>query len=703
MRKTAVLLALMAMSMSDVFAATGKVVTTNYVDGALKSLDAAQVGANGSYIQYVSETDGIVSATAKAFDTSMSSSSTNAVQNKVVNTALGKKQNKLSTAQLDAVNSGITATKLAELEAKQGALTDAQLNAVNSGITAAKVSTYDGYASGKQATLAPGTNIKGSGSVTVTKGTDGVITVSGTDTNTTYTAGTNITITNGVISAKDTVYTLPTASSSTLGGVKVDTALSSSSTNPVQNKAVNAAISNLQTAVGGKQDTLVPDTNIKGSGSVTVTKGTDGVITVSGTDTNTTYTAGTNITITNGVISAKDTVYTLPTASSSTLGGVKVDTALSSSSTNPVQNKAVYSALSGKLSTTGTAAKATADASGNNIVNTYATKTALSEGLAAKQETLAPGTNIKGSGSVTVTKGTDGVITVSGTDNNTTYTAGTNITITDGVISAKDTVYTLPTATSSRLGGVKVDTALSSTSTNPVQNKAVNTAISNLQTAVDGKQATLAPGTNIKGSGSVTVTKGTDGVITVTGTDNNTTYTAGTNITISNGVISAKDTVYTLPTASADTLGGVKVDTALSSTSINPVQNKAVNTAISNLQTAVDGKQATLTTTNVTTSGSGNVVTAVTASNGTVTVTKGTTLGSLATKSAVGSSDITDGGVALADLASNSVNSAKIVDGSVATADIANGAVTAVKTTGIFGFIPSGSEGASTTATIWVE
>ena len=387
MRKTAVLLALMAMSMSDVFAATGKVVTTNYVDGALGSLDAAQVGADGSYIQYVSETDGIVSATAKAFDTSMSSSSTNAVQNKVINTALGK-----------------------------------------------------------------------------------------------------------------------------------------------------------------KQDTLVPDTNIKGSGSVTVTKGTDGVITVSGTDTNTTYTAGTNVTITNGVISAKDTVYTLPEATSSKLGGVKVDTALSSTSTNPVQNK---------------------------VVNT-----ALNEGLATKQDTLVPDTNIKGSGSVTVTKGTDGVITVSGTDNNTTYTAGTNVTIT-------------------------------------------------------------------------------------------------------NGVISAKDTVYTLPTASADTLGGVKVDTALSSTSTNPVQNKAVNTAISNLQTAVDGKQATLTTTNVTSTGTGNVVTAVTASNGTVTVTKGTTLGSLATKSAVGSSDITDG--------------------SVATADIANGAVTAVKTTGIFGFIPSGSEGASTTATIWVE
>lgn len=40
------------------------------------------------------------------------------------------------------------------------------------------------------------------------------------------------------------------------------------------------------------------------------------------------------------------------------------------------------------------------------------------------------------------------------------------------------------------------------------------------------------------------------------------------------------DTSYTLPTATATTLGGVKVDTALSSTSTNPVQNKVINTAL---------------------------------------------------------------------------------------------------------------------------
>ena len=99
-----------------------------------------------------------------------------------------------------------------------------------------------------------------------------------------------------------TEYTLPTASKTVLGGVKVDgstititdgvikskqatidSALNSTSTNAIQNKAVNAALLN-------KQDKL---------------------------------TAGNNVTIENNTISA--TKYTLPTASKTVLGGVKVD------------------------------------------------------------------------------------------------------------------------------------------------------------------------------------------------------------------------------------------------------------------------------------------------------------------------------------------------------------------------------------------
>jgi len=85
------------------------------------------------------------------------------------------------------------------------------------------------------------------------------------------------------------------------GSVTVDSALSDSSTNPVQNKVVKAALD-------AKQDTL---------------------------------TAGANIDITNGVISA-------------TGGGggtIDVDGSLSSTSTNPVQNKIVKAALDAKQDT----------------------------------------------------------------------------------------------------------------------------------------------------------------------------------------------------------------------------------------------------------------------------------------------------------------------------------------------------------------
>jgi hypothetical protein len=109
--------------------------------------------------------------------------------------------------------------------------------------------------------------------LTLTKGNDDIVTF--TDTDTTYTAGTNVSIGSGnVISATDTTYTagtglsltntefsLDTASANGLGGVKVGT---------------NLSIDN------------------------------DGVLSA----TDTTYTAGTNVSITNNAISATDTTYT---------------------------------------------------------------------------------------------------------------------------------------------------------------------------------------------------------------------------------------------------------------------------------------------------------------------------------------------------------------------------------------------------------
>lgn len=68
--------------------------------------------------------------------------------------------------------------------------------------------------------------------------------------------------------------------------------------------------------------------------------------------------------------------------------------------TRTVNNKALSANITltaadvGALASNGTAVKATADAAGNNIVNTYATQSALSNGLAGKQNTLVVGTNL---------------------------------------------------------------------------------------------------------------------------------------------------------------------------------------------------------------------------------------------------------------------------------------------------------------------
>ncbi len=67
----------------------------------------------------------------------------------------------------------------------------------------------------------------------------------------------------------------------------------------------------------------------------------------------------------------------IPTASTSTAGKVKLDSSPIAGSNNAITSGAVYTALNNKLDKTGTAAKATADANGNNIASTYATKTEL--------------------------------------------------------------------------------------------------------------------------------------------------------------------------------------------------------------------------------------------------------------------------------------------------------------------------------------
>lgn len=71
---------------------------------------------------------------------------------------------------------------------------------------------------------------------------------------------------------------------------------------------------------------------------------------------------------------------------------VTIDAELSTTSTNPVQNKVIKEALDGKLGKNETAARATQDGAGNNIVDTYAKKTDIS-GFVKTVNGTAPDTN----------------------------------------------------------------------------------------------------------------------------------------------------------------------------------------------------------------------------------------------------------------------------------------------------------------------
>ena len=83
----------------------------------------------------------------------------------------------------------------------------------------------------------------------------------------------------------------------------------------------------------------------------------------------------------------------VPDASSSVKGLVQTETTPTTNSTKVLTSGGAKTALDAKLDATGTAAKATADASGNNIVDTYATKTALStvETTANSAKSIAEG------------------------------------------------------------------------------------------------------------------------------------------------------------------------------------------------------------------------------------------------------------------------------------------------------------------------
>ncbi len=303
-------------------------------DSAVQPGDLATVATTGSYNNL---TDKPTIPAAITVDFALSATSTNPVQNKVINTALA---------------------------GKQASLTTAQLAAANSGITAAKITTYDGYA----ATI-----------------------------------------------ASNTAAAAAAQSAADDAQAAADAAQTAANSKVVANAAITA----------GTGTKITYDTKGLVTGSAALTA-TDIPTIPSG------KVSGLATVATSGSYDDLSDKPTIPAA-------ITVDTALSGTSTNPVQNKVVSAALDGKLSTTGTAAKATADASGNNIVSTYATKSAIADMETKTNAAATYATKAQINALDSTSTGTGAVVTaVSQTDGKVAVTKG-NVQIPVG--SATGTTY----------------------------------------------------------------------------------------------------------------------------------------------------------------------------------------------------------------------------------------------------------------------
>ena len=306
--------------------------------------------------------------------------------------------------------------------------------------------------------------------------------------------------------------------------ITVDSTLSSTSTNPVQNKVLYAALNN----------------KLDKNGTATYAARDS-----SGNIISSTYAKKTDL---NSYVKSINNMKpdSAGNVNISTSGGgsnITVDATLDSTSSNAIANKAVYAALNNKLDKTGTAAaatKATQDSYGNVIVTTYARKSDLS-GYVKTINNQEPDTN----GNINISTGGGGT--------------GPNIT---------------------------VDTTLSSTSNNPIANKAVYTALNNkLEKNGTAMYASRDSSGNVFGSTYATKAELSKCVKSI----NNLTPDSSGNVNIS-------------------TNGGgtnITVDTALSGTSNNAISNKAVYAALSG---KLDKIGTAAAATKATQDGAGNVI-----------------------------------------------------------------------------------------------
>lgn len=283
---------------------------------------------------------------------------------------------------------------------KQDTLTAAQQSAVDSGITSTKVSTYDGYATtiaGKAASSHTHGNISNAGALTnaaptIATGSSGDYLVI-TDTSDSNKVGRGLQFSgasgkfltaSGTWATPGGTYSLPTASDTQLGGIKVGTNLSISDG---VLSAVDTTYSNASTSAAGlmsaadksKLDGIAAQANKYSL--PTASADTLGGVKV-----------GTNLSISNGVLSATDTTYSEASQSAAGLMSAddkkKLDGVASGANAYTLPN-ATTSAKGGVIVGTnisvssGTISVATASTSAKGVVQLSSAVNSTSESLAA--------------------------------------------------------------------------------------------------------------------------------------------------------------------------------------------------------------------------------------------------------------------------------------------------------------------------------
>lgn len=264
----------------------------------------------------------------------------------------------------------------------------------------------------------------------------------------------------------------------------VDSALSSTSTNPVQNKVVNTAISNLNTLVG---DTSVATqistaiTNQKGAANGIATLDSTGKVPSaqlpSYVDDVLEYNAKANFPVTGE--SGKIYVDTATNLTYRWSGSayVEISASLALGTTSSTAFRGDY----GNTAYTHATAKGSAFSSGLYKITTNAHGHVTAATAVAKADITGLGIPAQ----------------------DTTYSAAT--TSAAGLMSASDKTKLDGIATGANK--TTVDSALSSTSTNPVQNKVINTAITNLNTLVGDTSVSTQIGNAITSAASSTTPK----------------------------------------------------------------------------------------------------------------------------------------------------------------------------------------------------